>query len=173
MEALVGCSGFYVAALDDDTWSSITAVGEVGTTGTNFPAGGLQRFMPFPAYGHIVAVEFLAHRSSTFTMPTGASIMVDLFRGSAGQLPLVQSLPLNGPLQYDTGASFSGKIDLNPPLRVINMGLATYSGLANLEAKQGPSQANAIYGRVKAKCGGAMTWGALIVHWEVGGRSGF
>lgn len=171
----VGTSGFYLSSLADDTFSSITAINgqaqaqAAGTLPTGMTSTCLQ---DMPTQASIVALEVLCTRSGTFTMPAGASVEVDLFRGSAGQLPIKLGIMLDGPLQYTTGASFSAYKTLDPPIMWAQQNLATYTTTTGLEALfsasyQGSLNAtNAIYGRVKVKAGGALTFLELIVHWE-------
>lgn len=175
----VGTSGFYLSSLADDTFSSITAINgqaqaqAAGTLPTGMTNTCLQ---DMPTQASIVALEALCTRSGTFTMPAGASVEVDLFRGSAGQLPIKMGIMLDGPLQYPSGASggaaFSAYKTLDPPIRWAQQNLATYTTTTGLEALFSASYGgelnatNAIYGRVKVKAGGALTFLELIVHWE-------
>lgn len=166
-----GISGFHFASLADDTYSSITAIS--GNT-TDMPATVQQVLQPMPANCIIHAVEVIGHRSGTFSAPLGAGILVDLFRGSTGQFPLRLSIPMSLQQYIATVgsaglASFSGEYVWDRPWHYHQLGLSGYTGLANSEAAFGPSQTNAIYGRVKVKCGGAITYGAVLVHWETAG----
>ena len=162
-----GISGFFVSSLADDTFSSITPI-----TNTAAPSSDIvTKFSPFPANCLVHAVEVVGHRSGTFSQPVGASITVDLFRGSAGQLPLrvdvVMSVVQHIATVGSAGlASFSGWHTWDRPWHFTTLGLAQYTGLSAMESEFGHQQARAVHGRVKMKVGGTVTLGLVAVHWE-------
>lgn len=163
-----GISGFYFASLADDTYSSITAISNATT---NMPATMVNALSAMPANALIHGVEVVGHRSGTFTAPLGAGILLDLFRGSTGQFPLRVSIPMDLQQYIATVgsaglASFSGFYTWTQPWHYQNLGMGAYTGLATSEATFGLGATNAIYGRVKIKCGGTVTAGIVMVHWE-------
>lgn len=163
-----GISGFYFASLADDTYSSITAL---SNSTTNLPTAAVSNFVTMPANALIHGVEVIGHRSGTFSAPVGAGILLDLFRGSTGNFPLRTSIPMDIQQYIATVgsaglASFSGYYAWDRPWHYMNLGLSSYSGLSASEASIGPGATNAIYGRVKIRCGGTVTAGAVMVHWE-------